>query len=35
MIQVSLAERDPSAQEVIARVHKPGKIKPRAFSIMP
>jgi type I restriction enzyme M protein len=28
MIQTSLAERDPSAQEVIARAHKPGKIEP-------
>jgi type I restriction enzyme M protein len=28
MFQMSLAERDPAAQEVIARVHKPGKIEP-------
>jgi type I restriction enzyme M protein len=28
MIQMSLAERNPSAQKVIARVHKKGKIEP-------
>jgi len=31
MIQMRLAERDPSAQEVIGRAHKPGKIEPRSL----
>ena len=28
MVQMNLAERDESAKEVIARVHKPGKVEP-------